>query len=173
MKTVKRILIYCAIIFAIIFINGCYFVFYGQKKAVEKLKQDKELNTYEIASVYSMHLAICTAGWIFSPEATIQQILMTVPHKDTVVFNNKRVSSEFREHPSGMICYSKYTLDNLRFSCAFNGAYKSSNSVYGKMQYPYLLKPTYILGVPVYEGLIRYLQDKNILHAYNFKYIID
>ena len=173
MSVVKRLLLAFVIIVSVLVINGCYFVFLGQKKAVEKLKQHKELNTYEIASVYSMHLAICIVGWIFSPEATIQQILMTVPHKDTVVFNNKRVSSEFREHPSGMICYSKYTLDNLRFSCAFNGAYKSSNSVYGKMRYPYLLKPTYILGVPIYEGLIRYLQDKNILHAYDFKYIID
>lgn len=105
MSVVKRLLLAFVIIVSVLVINGCYFVFLGQKKAVEKLKQHKELNTCEIASVYSMHLAICTAGWIFSPEATIQQILMTVPHKDTVVFNNKRVSSEFREHPSGMICY--------------------------------------------------------------------
>lgn len=168
----KKIFFTIVLILTVIFFNGCYFVFYGQKKAVDKLKQNQELNTYEIISIYSMHLAICTAGWIFSPEATIQQILMTVPHEDTVVFNNKRVSSEFREYPSGMICYSKYTVNNLRFSCAFNGAYKSSNNVYGKMQYPYLLKPTYILNIPIYEGLIRYLQDKNILHCYNFKYII-
>ena len=161
------------LIITLVFINGCYFVFVEQHKTVQKLKNNQSLNLYEISSIYSIHVAICTVGWIFSPEATIQQILMTIPHKDTVVFKNKKVSSEFREHPVSIICYSNYNLNNLRFSAAFNGAYKNNSSVYGKMEFPNLLKPTYILNIPIYEGLIRHLQDLKILHSYNFKYIID
>lgn len=169
----KKITITILLIIALVFANGCYFVFYGQHKAVQKLKDNQSLNLYEISSIYSMHVAICTFGWFFSPEATVQQVLMTIPHKDTVIFKNKKVSSEFREHPVGIIYYPNYNLNNLRFSVAFNGAYKNNSFVYGKMEYPYLLTPTYILNIPIYEGLIRHLQDLKILHSYHFKYVID
>lgn len=172
-KFLKRLGIAFAIIFMIVFANGCYFVFNGQFKAAEKIKNKQELNLYEISSIYTMHLAICTAGLVYSPEAAIQQILMSFPHKDVVVFHNKKVATKFKNHPSGIISYSNYTLKNIRFAAAFNGAYKNNEYVYGKMQYPNLLKPTYILNIPIYEGLFRYLQNRGILYSYEFRYIID
>jgi hypothetical protein len=53
------------------------------------VKKGGDLNLYEKCSMYSINICICTLGWFASPEATIQQILCTIPTKNTVVLHSK------------------------------------------------------------------------------------
>lgn len=80
----KKILKYClisiAIVVGIVFINGCYYVFCGQEKSMNKLQQGKELNLYECCSIYSMHMATWLFGWTFAPEAAKECFMLHLPH---------------------------------------------------------------------------------------------
>ena len=67
-KFLKRLGIAFAIVFVIVFANGCYFVFDGQFKATEKINAGKDLNVYETFSAYTMHTAAWLFTWPFYPE---------------------------------------------------------------------------------------------------------
>lgn len=67
-KFLKKITIALAIVFVIVFANGCYFVFNGQFKATEKINAGKDLNVYETFSAYTMHTAAWLFTWPFYPE---------------------------------------------------------------------------------------------------------
>lgn len=165
-KILKHFLISIAIVMDVIFINGCYYVFFGQEKSMNKLQQGKELNFYECCSIYSMHTAIWAFGWVISPEAARQQFLMSFPHKDLVVFNNKVVRN------CNQTAWEEYTLENIRLSSALNGTYIKNNIRYGYMHWPNLNTPTKINNIPiVYEGLFYYLEQKGWIFPYYFKYI--
>lgn len=87
-KSIKISLIVLLSFFAIIFANGCYYVFYGQEKSVVKLQQGKNLNLYECCSIYTMHMAIWMFGWPIAPEAAQQAFLMTFHSKDRTISNS-------------------------------------------------------------------------------------
>lgn len=75
-QIMKRITITILVIIAIIFGNGCYYVFYGQSRSYEKLQAGRRLNLYECCSVYSIHSAATIFSGILSPEAAHQCFLM-------------------------------------------------------------------------------------------------
>lgn len=81
MKTFKKILISIAIVFAVVFTNGCYYVFFGQEKSVAKLKAGKDLNLYECCSIYTMHMALWMFGWPMSKVAAYECLTLHFPHK--------------------------------------------------------------------------------------------
>ena len=90
MKTLKRILITVAIITSILIINGCYYVFNGQFRSVEKLNSGQDLNLYECFSAYTMHMATWILGWPLSPTAAYECMTLHFPHRDeTTVINNE------------------------------------------------------------------------------------
>ena len=83
-KSIKISLIVLLSLFAVVFANGCYYVFYGQEKSVVKLQQGKELNLYECCSIYTMHMAVWMFGWPLAPEAAHECFRLHFPQKDTV-----------------------------------------------------------------------------------------
>ena len=192
MKTIKRILICCVIIFAIIFINGCYFVFYGQHKAANKLANNKDLNIYEVASTYTMHLAICTVGWIYGPEATKEYINMSFKkNRDKTIYVEsdffltspvvqkyaENIGPEEKRIAFKDDCYSLFN-PNHRVALAANPGYlsKIGSTLYFRVpvHYPscvntkiYITKNKYIL---MNECLFNYLEKINVLHPHTIIY---
>ncbi len=78
----KITLVSLAIIIAVVFVNGCYYVFNGQHKSMKKLQQGKELNLYECCSIYSMHCAVWMFGWPIAPEAANECFKLHFPKED-------------------------------------------------------------------------------------------
>jgi len=90
MNAFKKILLGIAIIFSAIFLNGIYYVFCGQFKSVERLNSGRQLNLYECASIYTMHIATWALGWPMSPTCAMQCASLHIPHKaDTVIVWNR------------------------------------------------------------------------------------
>ena len=82
-KTRKTILISVAVIIGLVAANVVYWITSDiQQECYQKIRSGKELNLYEKSSIYTINLCICAFGWSLSPEATVQQILCTVPSKD-------------------------------------------------------------------------------------------
>ncbi len=50
----KKITIIIFTIIALVFANGCYYVFWGQHRSAGKIRQGKELSAYEIGSIYEI-----------------------------------------------------------------------------------------------------------------------
>ena len=99
MKRPLRItLVSLLVLVAVIFANGCYYVFYGQEKSMEKIRKGGELNLYECCSVYTMHMALWLFGWPLSPEAAWECFLLHFPHEDDDVVRF-RASNEFMKSP--------------------------------------------------------------------------
>ena len=77
---------------AILFVNGVYFVFSGQRRAAQRLDDMGRLNLYECCSAYTMHMALWMFGWPISPAAAYECMALHVPHnRDTLVIENKRM----------------------------------------------------------------------------------
>ena len=92
-KTKKTILISVAVIITLIAGNVVYWITSDiQQQCYKKIKSGQELNLYEKSSIYSINLCICAFGWPLSPEATVQQILCTIPTKDTVTLHSRHFS---------------------------------------------------------------------------------
>ena len=172
-----------------------------QQECYLKIKQGNELNLYEKCSIYSINLCICAFGWPLSPEATVQQILCTVPTNDTVVLhsdyfsNHKKIKALIKKYPNATIdnpakvawkadynefgLWSAYTFDNGRIALACNGMYlykengKWVISYIQEFAFPELPEPTIIGPFKFHESLIRYLQDKNWLYKPMFKWELD
>ena len=104
MKTFKKILLTFLVIFVIVFANGCYYVFNGQFKSMDKIKQGKELSLYECCSIYTINTAGWFFGWILSPEAAEQCLLMQFAktgscHSRIVdISNSKFIQEEIVKH---------------------------------------------------------------------------
>ncbi len=81
-KCWKITLVSLAIIIALLFANGCYYVFNGQHKSMKKLQQGKELNLYECCSIYSMHCAVWMFGWVIAPEAANECFKLHFPKEE-------------------------------------------------------------------------------------------
>lgn len=143
MKTFKKILLTILVIFAIVFANGCYYVFNGQFKSMEKIKQGKELSLYECCSIYTINTAGWLFGWILSPEAADQCFLMQFAktgsyHSRIVdISNSKFIQEEIVKHtdkngglnftlnfPLNEITSNKVSnfRKELRYALAYDGA---------------------------------------------------
>lgn len=112
MNTFKKVILAIVILFCIAFANGCYYLFHGQFKSAEKLKQGKELNLYECCSIYSMHTALWMFCWPCSIGAANEVFMMqfrksrmdTVRHTNKLILKNNlspRVLSTMRSLSSG------------------------------------------------------------------------
>ena len=85
-RILKKVLFGFLILIGLVFANGCYYVFHGQFKSVEKLNAGKELNLYECCSIYTMHMAVWMFGWPVSPVAAHECLTLHYTfNKDTVV----------------------------------------------------------------------------------------
>lgn len=197
---VKRILIVLLSIFVIVFVNGCYFVFWGQHKAMSKIQSGKELNLYECSSVYTMHMALWMFGWPLSPEAAKECFMLHFHNEDTVKFRATRggiyksdkimkAVAKLGNRPIGSSIYvawngkKDYALRSPehRAAIALNPCYvtKVENDHYeisARLVYPKYSKTPFdlrLFTITLHEGLFRYLQDRGWLSIYNISYIIE
>lgn len=188
----RKVIITLLSILAIVFANGCYYVFHGQKASAEKIREGKELNSYEIASVYTMHMALCVIGWVYSPEATKEIIGMSFrKNRDKVI---KKESDFFLKYP---VIQNRYLSQYSRKRIAFNGdqSYSLLDSdhrlalavnpgyLWRDNEYVYLEAPVHYpvcynthigitknLRITLNECLFSYLERKEILHPYTVIY---
>ena len=191
----KKICIIFAVIIGIIFINGCYFVFSGQHKAAQKLENHQELNTYEIFSTYTMHIAICTIGRIYGKEVAKEYIGMSFKeNRDTTKFiksdfflSSPIVKQVYDSLSCGYekriafrdTCYSLHN-PNCHVALAANPGflYKTDSITFFKVpvHYPYCLNTKIYITQDKYilmnESLFNYLEKINILHPYTVVYYI-
>lgn len=196
MKCLKIILICFAAFVGVVFANGCYFVFWGQHNAAQKLTNKQELNLYEIISSYTMHLAICIVAPIYGKEVAQEYVGMSFKrNRDTV----KYIESDFFlespilcKHLKSLLgdeerriafkddCYSLYN-PNHSVALAANPGFlrKSGNKLLFRVpiHYPvcintkiYITRNRYIL---INESLFNYLEQINILHPYTIVYYTD
>lgn len=195
-KFLKKLGITLVILSVIVFANGCYFVFDGQFKAAEKIKNKQELNLYEISSIYTMHMAICTIGWIYSPEATKEIIAMSFKKNRDI---EKYVENDFflespkvRQAAQNLTpgvekrvaftdsCYSLFD-PNHTIALAVNPGFLKIEgnrlTFRAPIDYPtysltkiYVTKTKYIL---IHESLFDYLERVGVLHPYTIVYYTD
>jgi hypothetical protein len=180
----------------IVFANGCYFVFDGQFKAAEKIKNKQELSLYEISSIYTMHLAICTAGLVYSPEASKEVFAMSFKkNRDTEKYvendfflESPKVRQALQNLKPGVekriaftdSCYSLFD-PNHTVALAVNPGFLKIEgdrlTLRAPIDYPtysltkiYITKTKYIL---IHESLFNYLEMIGVLHPYTIIYYTD
>jgi len=195
----KRIILIAILLLALVVGNGCYYVFRGQNKSMEKLEQGDELNLYEKCSIYTMHIALWTLGWPLSPQAARECFMLHFPQKDTVSINMhlscpriEYAMASLKERPVGSSVTvswngpDAYSLASQEHKAAiavnpcrivkeWQESYMYTCIVYSSMQYPKKSNTVFTLGsirIHVQEGLFRYLQDKGWLSCFTARYRI-
>ena len=190
-KRVKHLIRTVLILLSVVFANGIYYLFWGQFKSTERLKQGKELNLYEMCCVYSMHVGMSIVGWIHSPEATKQVISMTFPwnrgktiYKETDFFLRYPViRSRYRtQYSRRRIAFhdSSYSLTDPdhRLALAVNPGYlwRDDDKVYLEVPVHYPICYNTHIGITdnfqviLDECLFNYLEEKHWLHPYTLIY---
>lgn len=189
----KKITIIILTIIVLVFANGCYYVFWCQYRSAGKIRQGKELSAYEIGSIYTMHLAVCTVGWFFSPEAAKEVIGMSfkrnrgkVIRKETDFFEKYQIIAagcfaadgvRKRIAFDGDVSY-KFSAKERRLALAVNPGYywKDGNGAHLEVPVHYPKCYNTRIGLPwgghvtLNECLFSYLEDKGILHPYTIVY---
>ena len=198
----KKVLIALVVLITLIAANVVYWITSDiQQRCYMKIKQGGDLNLYEKSSIYSINLCICAFGWPLSPEATMQQVLCTIPTKDTVTLRSRhfskheKVKSLIKKYPNATAgkptlvawaadynefgLWSAYTFQNARIALACNGMYLYKEegdwviSYIQEFAFPKLPEPTIIGPFKFHESLIRYLQDIGWLYKPHFKWVLD
>lgn len=183
-KILVSILILFVSIFTIIFINGCYYVFWGQEKSAFKLAQGEELNLYECCSIYTMHMAVWMFGWPLSSEAASEAYYMhfkvdnDIRWSSNTDFLNSKVitsNSNFKEKKpfkvSWPIDLTQIPKDELKYALAYNTINTQVLfTQYGNPILEYTVEyqnVKYNFGcISIYTGLFKYLQEIGWLHPY-------
>lgn len=184
---------------ALFFVNGCYYVFHGQNRSAEKLRQGRDLNLYEKCSIYTMHIALWSLGWPMSPQAARECFMLHFPQKDTVSLrmdlSSPRINAAVRSLKDKAVGSSvgltwngdeAYSLENAEHKAAiavnpcrivkeWQNGYLYTCYVYSLMQYPKQSNTVITVGpirIHIQEGLFRYLQDKGWLSCFVARYHI-
>lgn len=167
-----------------IFINGTYYVFYGQEKSMAKLKNNQELRLYECCSIYTMHMAVWMFGWPLSPMAAHEAFCMHFKawndirwHCDECFTNSKVITSNVnweKKEPfkvSWPTDLTKIPKEELTYALAYNT--KDTEVAFTQYGHPVLAfkveyqNVKYNFGcIPVYTGLFQYLQKIGWLYPY-------
>ena len=82
-------------IILLIFINGVYYVFWGQEKSMRKLNAGKELNLYEVRTIRSFNFLNYTIGRARCREAAEQCWLMQWAKTDSVISKQDFTKAHF------------------------------------------------------------------------------
>lgn len=189
MRFFKTIGLFGVVVFLIIFINGCIYVFNLQEKTMDKIKNGEEPSLYEKCSIYTMHMAVYMFGWPLSPEAASEIFKMSFPwNRETAI---QREDDFFMESPTvqkalkGLqegqrkrIAFKAETAYNTaspdhRVALGVNPGYlyRKDGKVYleSYAHYPYYsATPITIFGLKIiiHEGLFHYLEKIGWMHPY-------
>lgn len=168
----KKIFKIAVIFILLLFANLIYYVFIGQENSTKKLTQGKELNLYECVSIYQMHIAIWSIGWIIAPEAAMEARLMHVKHNDPVIIYSSFPSLAKPEQWNNVYNYKD---PQFPYALALNTddmeLEKDDNSTVCRLTVEYTENVHKICNIPVNTILFKYLQDIHWLFPYQIIYI--
>lgn len=188
-STLKKVLKYIFIVFLVVFVNGCVYVFGLQEKTMKKIQEGAHVSLYEKCSIYTMHMAVYLLGWPLSPEAAGEIFRMSFPwNREKNVFKR---NDFFLESPTVENAVKKLAIGQRKYiafkaSAAYNTAspdhrvalavnpgylYKKDGKVYleSYAHYPqYSKTPIILFGakIIIHEGLFHYLEKIGWLHPY-------
>lgn len=188
-KNLRIVLISFLSIFAVVFINGCIYVFKLQDRTMEKIRRSEKVTLYEKCSIYTMHMAVWMFGWPLSPEAAGEIYRMSFPWnrgkvkfvKNDYFMDSPAVYKALAGLPEGKrkrIAFKAETAYNTaspdhRVALAVNPGflYKKDGKIYleSYAHYPsYSRTPITLFGAKIYihEGLFHYLEDIHWMHPY-------
>ena len=190
----KRILIAVVSVLAVLFLNGCYYVFFGQERSMEKLNSGRRLSLYECCSVYSMNVAAVLFSWVLSPEAAEQCLLMQFAREGSFhtrksdFWDSEFIQKQMLQH-KGETFIVNYPLNDitgnkdsdmrneLRYALAYDGAVCTFVDGYPRLELEvrydaYTAK--YKVGpfdVNFHWQLLRHIQDRGWLHKCHITYL--
>ena len=189
MRIFKTIGLFGVVVFLIIFINGCIYVFNLQEKTMDKIINGEEPSLYEKCSIYTMHMAVYMFGWPLSPEAASEIFKMSFPgnreeailREDDFFMESPTVQKALKGLQEGQrkrIAFKAETAYNTaspdhRVALGVNPGYlyKKDGKVYleSYAHYPYYsATPITIFGskIIIHEGLFHYLEEIGWMHPY-------
>ena len=189
MRFFKTIGLFGVVVFLIIFINGCIYVFNLQEKTMDKIKNGEEPSLYEKCSIYTMHMAVYMFGWPLSPEAASEIFKMSFPwNRETAILREddffmesptvQKALKGLQEAQRKRIAFKAETAYNTaspdhRVALGVNPGYlyKKDGKVYleSYAHYPYYsATPITIFGLKIiiHEGLFHYLEKIGWMHPY-------
>jgi hypothetical protein len=189
MRTFKNILRCVFIVFLVVFVNGCIYVFGLQDKTMKKIQDGAHVSLYEKCSIYTMHMAVYLFGWPLSPEAAGEIYRMSFPwNREKTVFkrNDFFIDSPTVEHALKKLTPGQRKYIAFKASAAYNTAspdhrvalavnpgylYKKDGKIYleSYAHYPqYSKTPITLFGakIIIHEGLFHYLEKIGWLHPY-------
>jgi hypothetical protein len=189
MRFFKTIGLFGVVVFLIIFINGCIYVFNLQEKTMDKIKNGEEPSLYEKCSIYTMHMAVYMFGWPLSPEAAGEVFRMSFPwNRETAILREddffmesptvQKALKDLQEGQRKRIAFKAETAYNTaspdhRVALGVNPGYlyKKDGKVYleSYAHYPYYsATPITIFGLKIiiHEGLFHYLEKIGWMHPY-------
>ena len=179
MKTHKKSILGILTALLLVSLNGVYYIFFGQQKSAEKLNKGQELNLYEKCSIYTMHCAVWGIGWVISPAAAWEALLLHFPHKDEQIvyegidmYAANGFSTELKARGSD---YAHMSISELRYALALN----SINTVFDvteeysmcSVRVEYTDAVSQIGPIPIRTSLFNYLQKKGWLFPYTIVYM--
>ena len=190
MRFFKTIGLFGVVVFLIIFINGCIYVFNLQEKTMDKIKNGEEPSLYEKCSIYTMHMAVYMFGWPLSPEAASEIFKMSFPgnreeavlREDDFFMESPTVQKALKGLQEGQrkrIAFKAETAYNTaspdhRVALGVNPGYlyRKDGKVYleSYAHYPYYsATPITIFGskIIIHEGLFHYLEKIGWMHPYS------
>lgn len=96
---VKKGIVALLVILGIALLNSAYWLFSDkQDRCIEKINSGKNLSVYELASLATLHMGICTVGWLYCPLAAEANMKMWTTRKDTVYIESRSwVSPKIRK----------------------------------------------------------------------------
>ena len=188
-STLKKVLKYIVIVFLVVFVNGCVYVFGLQEKTMKKIQDGAHVSLYEKCSIYTMHMAVYLLGWPLSPEASSEIFKMSFSkNRDQYIYREndyfldspavQKVSKGLEEGQRKKIVFKAETAYNTaspdhRVALGVNPGYlyKKDGKVYleSYAHYPhYSATPITLFGysIIVHEGLFHYLEKIHWMHPY-------
>ena len=196
MRTLKILARLLLVIFIIVFINGCIYVFALQDRTMNKIKNNEEVSLYEKCSIYTMHIAIYMFGWPLSPEAAGEIYRMsfsknreqTIYKENDYFMDSPAVQNALKGLEEGQrkkIVFKAETAYNTaspdhRVALGVNPGflYKKDGKIYleSYAHYPYYsATPITLFGykIIVHEGLFNYLEKIHWMHPYTMVWWCD
>lgn len=190
MKALKHTLLGMLIVLIAVLANACYWLFSDiQTRCVEKIARGEATSLYDKASIMSLHLGICTVGYLYCPEAAWANFQMLLTREDTVYLHSRqwlspKIRERFRKRELGRMAWNgdtAYALSSPEKDAAIllNWCMLDIREVNGEKCYvaecDYTWKqPSHTtfnispgLRIQVYEQLFYELEKAGILHPFN------
>lgn len=162
-------------------INQIYYLKYHQFKCDIKIKQNKTLNIYEVASALQTHSCFWLFGWVIEPNTalacfnkqfhTVNSVLaFELPENDSVLIKAKEQLLT-KQKEKVVLKWKNYS---SKASILLNGSTISlEENEYG-VYYRYIIPLDYkpgiinIKNIPISETVFDYLENKKILSTYTW-----